>query len=463
MITPGFSPLRMPVPHRSALVCFFLLVLLVPDTRAVPGEDYGCTSSVLVPPQYRGSAFYDGRSDCKYGVNDDCPFALGNWSLVQSAILHYGIPYFSASSTNATFSTRGGAFSLFCLSSFERSGELMVFTIAPPTESEVRICGTLTLDYDGQRRSNGTAFFTLGVSAQGILPCGPADEYTSFPLAGFDIAAPPVAGCPARSAGVVPAAYVQPPVAVFPANALALSMPLRGSLVPSGYYATYLDATVQQVLCALSLTLVEHNAGDELTRWEMLFGDGALAQPVGCISFLRLGRSVAYAERFAGNSDMDVSCGGPAAVGGAGLCCWNWTFAFNGAADGSSIKALLNYFPPGWVPPGAAPSPSPPPPPPPLAPAQALSATTIVAAVAGALLGLAALAIARLITRHAALLRALEDAKCAQGDGDAGARDGLLTAGAQDSEGGGGGSGGESSVGEVELARAALSPRRGIQ
>ena len=62
-----------------------------------------------------------------------------------------------------------------------------------------------------------------------------------------------------------------------------------------------------------------------------------------------------------------------------------------------------------------------------------------------------------------------------RGDGDARVRDGLLTAGAHDSEGGGEeetsttaspggggacrGSGGESGVGEVELAKAALSPR----
>ena len=310
---------------------------------------YVCRKDVVVPPAYQISGYYEGVG-CPAPYQDQaCQFAVGNWTLASSSIFHFGPPVFSPMGTNLSLLPRTLSLMTLCVDSFSAlppTPEVPIhynLMFESPDEQELLACAIFMV------RASGLTTVWYGLSSRGEGNCTPADSDYSVNLPNLTWTpslSDAVMSCPRTQ--VIPKAFVQPQVALFPPSPLDLYMPNTAGLSSASYDSTYLLRVVNQSVCALSFQLVEDNREDELTRWEVLFGPDASA-PVGCMSFLRLGRHVAYAERFLDNSVMDESCGGPATA--ANLCCWNWTYGFNpGWSDGASVKVLFDYFPQGWTP-----------------------------------------------------------------------------------------------------------------
>lgn len=403
---------------------FLLTAIASAATPAYPGAEYGCSPNIIVPPALRFSGYYGGDETCTRDSNSSndsaCQFAFGNWSLAQSSIWHYGVPYISGSgaTTQASLGERGGSLTVICIDSItynETANMYAIVSASPAVDIDVQMCMTLTLI------SDSSASITAGFSSEGLIACTPAvNNFASFTIvnATYEDSAASVPlleplQCPlASSTSVVPSAFVQPPVTAYPANQLDIGMPRSVSLVPSGYRATFIGDLLQETFCAIRFNLVEDNRADDLTRWELVIGDSTQTHAVGCMTFIRLGRTVVYAERFIGNSGMDVSCGGPAVMDTANLCCWNFTYSEDTAhslVDGTTVKVLFNYFPAGWTP-GSSTNSSP----------AGASAATIAASVLGGLLTCAGIAIV-LLLRHKEALRNAQSAEIKS------QRDGLLS------------------------------------
>jgi hypothetical protein len=401
----------------------FLLTTAVAATPAYPGSDYGCSPNVIIPASLRFTGFYGGDESCTRDIkssNDTaCQFVFGNWSFAQSSVWHYGVPYISGSgaSTQTSLDERGGSLTVICIDSitYNESAEMYsIVSASPAVDIDVQMCMTLTLI------SNSSASITAGFSSEGVIACTSAvNNIASFTIVNgtYDdtstSALPLLEPLQCPSVSVVPSAFVQPPVTAYPANELDFGMPRKVSLVPAGYRATFIGDLLQETFCAIRFNLVEDNRADDLTRWELVIGDSTQTHAVGCMSFIRLGRTVVYAERFIGNSGMDASCGGPAVMDTANLCCWNFTYSEDTAhslVDGTTVKVLFNYFPAGWTP-GGSTTPS---------AAAGASAATIAASVLGGLLVCAGIAIFLLMRWHKNALRknalSAEDIK-SQSDG----------------------------------------------
>lgn len=326
------------------------LIFILSVSLFVRAEDFGCTGPSVVPLAAQGTGSYSGF-DCfpPYGASN-CQWAIGSWSIFGNRLVHLGVAFFAAGTVNASTSVTGNSLSGFCINSYtgDAATQSMELTMSSPLEDELDMCVTMTMNFN-----TGCALVTVGFSAGGLLPCTTRDNWTDVSLCDFAFSAPVDLTCP-NAPNIVPSEFIQPLVGVVPYDELEPSMPRTAGLSSNGYYSTYMADILQEVMCALSFNIIEDDRAAQVTRWEILYGNSSavVAGPVGCMTFVRLGRTVVFAERFVGNHDMDESCGGPATMSHDSLCCWNWTYSLNPSADGSSIKVLPNYFPPGWAPRG---------------------------------------------------------------------------------------------------------------
>ena len=302
---------------------------------------YGCSGKSIIPPAAPGSGFYDGGGCNHTGSQAGCRWAVGNWSITSSAVVHYGAVPFTAGSYDEVHT---GFFMSMCADVFTGNESLATIELYSPFEAETEMCANFAL-YPSKVGAN----ISIGFTIESLLNCSAKDKWSTIPLPDYRWDSPQITGCP--NASVVPPNFVQPQQTVFPPNdPLDPTMPIVAGLVPSGYQAAYLYGIIKETACALNFTLLEHNATANLTRWQILHGDGPSGYVTGCTTWLRLGRHVAYAMRFKGNPDMDASCGSIWDPDNRYLCCWNWTESFDGTNDGDQVKVLFDYFPDGWQP-----------------------------------------------------------------------------------------------------------------
>ena len=286
------------------------------------------------------SGSYTNYSGCT-AQPQHCFVAEGNWSFSSTAVVKYGTGAWTSGINTMGFVLQ------MCPSAYSYDAGTGTWSLQfrSPYSDQAQSCAYVQF-IDRANPSAGMVL-NLDMGWESLFNCsnGFGEE---FLLAGFALRGASQPVCPLR--GVVPVAFLQTPVPVFPSNFIDPSESVYAALTPDGYTADYGLGIATQTACALNFTIVEHNATANLTRWEMYMGsptDGVS----GCLTFIRLGRHLAFAERWLGIHDMDPSCGP------APLCCWNWTVVWDAVDDGMQTKILFDYFPDGWSPVASSASP----------------------------------------------------------------------------------------------------------
>ena len=342
---------------------------------------FACTNAVpIIPFPLAGlGGSYSNYTGCA-AEPQRCFVAEGNWSFASTSVVKYGTGGWTSGIRAMGFVMQLCPIGYV----YTPATGLWALQFGSPDTPDARACAFVQF-IDLTDPAVGMKLH-LDIGWQSLFNCSDTPFGEEFLLAGFELGTAVMPTCPLR--GVIPPAFIQTPIAIFPPVGIDGDESIFAALTADGYTADYGFGVATQTSCALNFTVISHNASSNLTLFEAYMGDPTDGVS-GCLTFIRLGRHLAYAERWVGVPDMDASCGHWADPGR--LCCWNWTVVWDEPNDGMQTKILFDYFPEGW-------QPFPPPPSSGAAGGRGVSALGIMAAwslVAAAVIAVAAVAMVR--------------------------------------------------------------------